>query len=138
MCSVVTATLPEKLSLIQRRSQLREQVEEPFRRKASLERGQCLSPNLDNLLSYVLDQKWVMGLGREGNVLIRKGLCMYQPYNVHNGNTWEGYKFTPRSSFVKTFQFWLKPHHCALCLESKDLMHEIPHPDDLTFESPPV
>lgn len=57
---------------------------------------------------------------------------------MHSRNTWEGHKLTPRSSFVKTFQFWLKPCHCALCLESKDLMHEIPNPDDLTFEYPSI
>lgn len=81
MGSVVAATLPEKVSLILRRSQLREQVEEPSRRKASLERGQCLSPNLDNLLNYVLDQKLVMGLGREGNVLtLERGFSCSQTY----------------------------------------------------------
>lgn len=136
MGSVVAATLPEKVSLILRRSQLREQVEEPSRRKASLVRGQCLSPNLDNLLNYVLDQKLVMGLEREGNVLtLERGFSCSQD-NVHTRNTWEGHKLTPRSSFVKTFQFWLKSHHCAL--ESKDLMHEIPNPGDLTLESPSI
>lgn len=81
MCSVVAATLPEKVSLITGRSQIREQVKEPFRRKARLERGPRLSPNLDNLLNYVLDQKLVMGLGREGNVLtLGKDFACYQPY----------------------------------------------------------
>lgn len=62
MWSVGVATLPKRVSLMLKRSQARV----PSRKKASLGRGQCASPILDNFLNYFLDQKLLMGLGREG------------------------------------------------------------------------
>lgn len=99
-----------------------------------------LFPNPDNLLTHLLDQELVMGLGKGRGCPHTDGFSITNPYRQcaqkkHRGRNNSAPR---RSSFARTFHFRGKPSHCAVCLGSKekpDLMLETPNTDGLAAET---